>query len=204
MKKIIVFFLLLVSCSFAQRKTVFEGETENGGFGAAVVKFTPIKNNLGILVGGYGGWLINHSLLLGGGGFGLVNNIKANEDIQSIFSFPREPFLNFGYGGGIIEYYFSPNEILHASVSLLVGGGAVSYRDARMSDSYYSEFNDRNLDDGVFVLEPGLSGELNVLSYFKMGLSLSYRYVNGVTIYGLKNSDFSNFSVNLALKFGKF
>ncbi|MGE5681539.1 MAG: hypothetical protein ACM34K_11745 [Bacillota bacterium] len=206
MKRTVIFFLILFSAAlFAQRKTLIEGEVENGGFGAPVVKLSPVKNKLGILIGGYGGWLINHKFLLGGGGFGLVNNIKANDDVQKFFSFTEQPYLELGYGGLILEYYFNPDEILHNSVSLLIGGGGFSYRGRNMDDGADRLGpNSMHNADGFFVLEPGVSAELNVTKFMKISLSLCYRYVSGTDTYGIKDSDLSNVAAGVAFKFGKF
>ncbi|MCU7493837.1 MAG: hypothetical protein HF314_03660 [Ignavibacteria bacterium] len=200
MKKVILVFFLLSACTYAQRETVFEGDIENGGFGGPVVKFTEVKKSFGVIVGGYGGWLINHQFLVGGGGFGLANDILADEEVTDIFGFTERPRLNFGYGGLILEYYHDPMKLVHFSFSLLVGGGGVSYREG-----IFMEHSSRdNTPDAFFVLEPAVSGELNVAKFFKVGLGAGYRWASGINMPGVKNSDFSNFSINLALKFGKF
>ncbi|MCU7519463.1 MAG: hypothetical protein ACM3UR_08780 [Bacteroidota bacterium] len=205
MKKALLIVLLLASATFAQRKSFFEGEMDNGGFGGPQVKFSSVKNNFGVLVGAYGGWLINHQFMIGGGGYGLANNIKANSDVQKVFNYSSQPYINFGYGGGVLEYYFNPNSLLHSSVSLLIGAGGVSYRSANHdTDLLSDEWNDDSNADAVFVLEPGVSGELNIAKYMKVGFNVSYRFVNGVDTYGLKDSDFSNFSGGITLKFGVF
>lgn len=200
MKRIILLLFLLSACSYAQRETVFEGEMENGGFGGPVVKFTQVKGNFGVLVGGYGGWLINHQFLIGGGGFGLANDIRANTEVIEILGFADRPKLDFGYGGLILEYYLDPMKLMHWSVSLLVGGGGVSYREGDFMEHSWRD----NTPDAFFVLEPAVSGELNVAKFFKIGIGAGYRFVTGVNMIGVKNSDLGNFSVNMAFKFGKF
>lgn len=200
MKKIIIILFLMTTGIFAQRETVFENEIDNGGFGGPVVKFTQVKGNFGVIVGGYGGWLINHQFLIGGGGFGLANDIQADQEVTDIFGYTDRPMLNFGYGGLIMEYYFNPMKLIHYSVSLLVGGGGISYREG-----LFMEHSSRdNNPDAFFVLEPSVSGELNVAKFMKIGLGAGYRWTTGVNMVGIKNSDLSNFSVNLAFKFGKF
>lgn len=206
MKKIMFIVLLVSSALFAQRQSLIEGEIESGGFGAPKINVTTFKGETGVLVGGYGGWLINHQLLLGGGGFGLVNQVKSRNEVQSYFDFDQQPYLNLGYGGGIIEYYFQPDQIMHTSVSLLIGAGGVSYRSDRddLHLSTHGIFMGEQKADAFFVLEPGISGELNVAKHLKIGLSMSYRWVNGIDIYGLSNSDLSGVSAGLAFKFGSF
>lgn len=205
MKKLLLVFMLTASALFGQRETILEDNFDNGGFGGPRVKFTSIKGNLGVLVGAYGGWLIDHKFLLGGGGYGLANNIEADKGVQSVLNFYAQPYIDFGYGGVVLEYYFNPDKVLHSSVSVLIGGGGASYRgadnDKKLTASGGSHYDS---GDGFFVVEPGLSAELNIAKYFKIGFNVSYRYVNGVDLYGLKNSDFSNVSGGIALKFGVF
>ncbi|MGE5621141.1 MAG: hypothetical protein ACM3U0_01075 [archaeon] len=200
MKKVIMIVFLLSACTYAQRETVFEGDIDNGGFGAPVVKFTQVKGNFGVLAGGYGGWLINHQFLIGGGGFGLANEINGNGEVTNFFGFRYVPKLEFGYGGLILEYYHDPMKMIHWSVSVLIGGGGISYREGDFMEHSYNDIT----PDAFFVLEPAISAELNVAKFMKIGLGAGYRYVTGVNMYGIKNSDLSNFSANLAFKFGKF
>lgn len=206
MKKIFILLLLIAPLSFSQRESIFDGDVENGGFGAVSIKFSTIKNKSGVLVGGYGGWLINHQLLIGLGGYGLANNVAADNSVVSIYNFIRQPLITFGYGGAIFEYYIQPNSVVHSSVSLLIGGGGVLYRQSGAGDYFNASWGDpyRSSTNTVFVLEPGVSAELNVASYCKIGVNASYRYVSGVDITGLQNSDLSNFSAGIAFKFGKF
>lgn len=205
MKKLVLILLVCASSLFAQRKSLFEGDMDNGGFGGPRVKFTSVKGNLGVLVGAYGGWLINHQFLLGGGGYGLANNVKPNDDVQKTFNYSSQPYIDFGYGGAVVEYYFNPDQLIHSSVSLLIGAGGVSYRGSDPDNNIISgDWKDDHKGDAVFVLEPGVSAELNIAKYFKMGVSVSYRYVSGVNLYGVSNSDLSNLSAGVAFKFGVF
>jgi len=206
MKKIILLLLIIAPLAFSQREALFEGDIENGGFGAVSVKFSNIKNKSGVLIGGYGGWLINHKLLLGLGGYGLVNNVPADGAVASIYNFVREPLVTFGYGGAILEYYIEPMSVVHSSVSCLIGGGGVLYRQGGAGDYFNTHWGEpyRSNTSTVFVLEPGVSVELNMTSYMKVGLNASYRFVNGVDLVGIKNSDLSNFAAGISFKFGKF
>jgi hypothetical protein len=94
--------ILLIACPVlsAQEETLLgEGKISNGGFGGPVVKFTSINKHFGVLVGGQGGWIINHTFIIGGGGYGLMNNIKAYNAFLE-----ESQLLNFGYGGLELHY----------------------------------------------------------------------------------------------------
>ena len=58
--------------------------------------------------------------------------------------------------------------------------------------------------DLIWVLEPTVSLEMNVMKFFRIGAGASYRYVLGVDSGGLTNEDFGGLSAMLILKFGRF
>lgn len=190
MKKIWILVMLLVATTaWAQEETLFSGKLESGGFGGPVVKMTQFIDKSGILVGGRGGWIINHAFVIGGGGYGLVNEITASND----------SLLSFGYGGVELEYVHRSNKLLHFTVQTLIGGGSVEYRDKRNKDA-----QNNDVHDDFFIAEPGVNVILNVSKNFRIGLGGSYRYVTGVSFRGLNNSDLSGPSAVLTFKFGSF
>ena len=79
MKKTVIIFVasIMVTPVLAQEETLISGQLEYGGYGGPVVKFTTINNDWEVMVGGRGGWIINHSFVLGGGGYGLVTDVEA-------------------------------------------------------------------------------------------------------------------------------
>lgn len=205
-KKLLISALLIICAATAwaqNEETLLGGGLESGGYGGPVVKFTNIKGEFGVMVGGYGGWLINHAFMIGGGGYGLVTSHHPDQSTGSFYGIPAAGRMEFGYGGGILEYIFSPMSMVHSSVSVLVGGGSVSYgaQDYDGWNTWHGYMQER---DQVFVLEPSLNVELNVTSFFRVNAGGSYRFVSGVSMYGLKNADLSGGSINLALKFGAF
>ena len=58
-----------------QQETLLSGNIESGGFGGFVVRFSEIGGAFAVLAGGRGGWIINHTFVLGGGGYGLANDV---------------------------------------------------------------------------------------------------------------------------------
>jgi hypothetical protein len=174
---------------------VGNGKMSNGGFGGPVIKYTEIKNEPAILVGGRGGWIINHTFIIGGGGYGLVNQIEADNLIDY-----AQPYLNFGYGGLELEYIIQSDHLVHFSIYTLIGAGGVNYRYNSNGD--WEDWN-YNSDD-FFVLEPALNVEVNVTSFFRINTGVDYRMISGVSYDNLKNEDFSGFSGVLTLKFGSF
>jgi hypothetical protein len=194
-----IIMLIFFSCqSFAQEETlVGSGEVTHGGFGGPVVKYTQIDGEPGVLVGGRGGWIINHTFVIGGGGYGLVNDITAENVV-----FGKQPYINFGYGGLELEYIIHSDELTHFSVYSLIGGGGVTYRSSLWDDS--EDWEDRFGSDAFFVFEPAANVEVNIISFFRINVGASYRFISGLNFDDLKNSDFAGPSATLTLKFGKF
>jgi hypothetical protein len=207
MKKLLVIIFLLVigSYAFPQEETLLEGGIESGGFGGPVVKFTQIKNEFGVLVGGYGGWLINHTVMLGGGGYGLVNKIRASDEAQEFYrSFTGRPInIEMGYGGVVLEYINSSNSLVHFAFNALIGAGGVSYKEREDNDWEWND-NNNGPTDAFFIVEPEFKAELNITAFLRINVGGSYRFVSGINITGLKNSDIAGPSANITFKFGKF
>lgn len=209
MKHLTLFFvlaLLAVPLQAQEQETLFSSPVEHGGFGGPVLKVSQIAGETGLLVGGYGGWLIGHRLMIGGGGYGLVTNIRAEAAAEDAYSPSGEKlYLEFGYGGVMLEYIIAPSKLLHFNVQTLIGAGSAGYREDWYDDSWDWHGNYRDRHEIVFVLEPAVHAELNLTTWFRVAGGVSYRYVNGIDeLIALENSDFGGLSGNIAFKFGAF
>jgi len=194
MKKLALFLILLLTVSaFAQETTLINGDIESGGFGGPVLKVTNINGENAVMVGGRGGWIINHSFVLGGAGYGLVTDVKARVG-ESIHQ-----YTEMGYGGLEIEYIASSNDLLHLSMGLLVGGGGIGYKHEDNEN-----FDSSHKKNSFFVLEPSVYANLNVTHSFRIAAGVSYRYVSGLNSVVSTNADLSGPSANLIFKFGTF
>jgi hypothetical protein len=193
--KNIVFLLVIVFTfsAFAQEETLLSGDIESGGFGGPSVRVTNINGESAVLVGGHGGWIINHTFVLGGGGYGLVNDVKAKVT-DSIHQ-----YVEMGYGGLELQYIASSDKLLHLSMEILVGGGGIGYKPEDNDD-----FNSVRKHDTFFILEPSVHANLNVAQFFRIAVGVSYRYVSGLKSIVSTNVDLSGPSASLILKFGKF
>ncbi len=196
MKIAVVAILLCVGMftAFAQEETLISGPVESGGFGGPVLKVGSFNGEAAILVGGRGGWIINHSFVIGGGGYGLANNVKAK-----VLGPYGERYLNFGYGGLELEYISEPHRLINFSFQTLIGAGGLGWRDEdvqvgmRGSDS-----------DTFFIVEPGVNATLNVTTYFRISGGVSYRFISGVQAAASSNPDLSGPSGVLTFRFGQF
>jgi hypothetical protein len=199
MKSIILFLVIVFSVSaFAQEQTLFDiKEVEHGGYGAFVMKFCSVNNEFGVLVGGRGGWIIDHTFAIGGAGYGLANNVHSR-----VVGPWGERFVNFGYGGLDLEYIVNSDDLVHLSIHSLVGAGAVGFRGSWEGNQNFGM--DNRMGDVFFVLEPGVNIDLNVTKWFRTSLGMSYRYLSGVSSESTTNTDLQGPSAMLSYPFGKY
>jgi hypothetical protein len=190
---ILCIIALLTVPAFGQEETLIGSEFHSGGYGGPEVRIGPMLGTSGVFVGGRGGWVINHTFMIGGGGYGLVNDVR----VKDITIGGQPAYLGFGYGGMCLEFTGNSEKLIHYTIGVMIGGGGVEYRD-----SLYN-FKDHNWD-AVFVLEPSLGVEMNVTNFFRLGLGASYRYVSGVNTFGLTNKELSDATGTITLKFGTF
>ena len=190
----LVIVLLPAGLGAQQERTLLGRRVEHGGFGGPAVKFTEIADQFGVLVGGRGGWIINHSLVLGGGGYGLANTYDF-ELIQD----GRERHLALGYGGLEIEYVNRWRDVAHFTAGILIGGGGASWYDRHRGDWGIEDTN-----DAFFIAEPALNLELNVIHFFRVAIGGSYRFVEDLDLVGLGNADLRGAAGSLTFKFGEF
>ena len=170
-----------------------EGDLRHGGFGAPVVKLTEIDSRFGVLVGGRGGWIINGSVVIGGGGYGLANVANFEHRMNGA----GDPGgLEMAYGGLELGYVHRPDELVHVSVGLLIGAGGVVWNPDGPSGN--------QADDAFFVAEPELDVVLNATRFLRVALGVSYRLTRGVELFELRNAELSGLAGLVVLKFGSF
>ncbi|MBN2543440.1 hypothetical protein JXI42_11300 [bacterium] len=192
----IVMVLMLVTVCVAKDETLFGSHRfEPGGYGGPVLKVTTVDGEIGIMMGGRGAFCINHVFGIGGGGYGLVNEVKAKDTAPA-----DRPYLGFGYGGVILEgIFFSPN-MVHFTGNILIGGGAIYF--FQDWDEQGEEHHDYHDSDHIWIVEPEVAVELNLTDYFRINLGASYRIVGEVELPGYDNSDLSGFAGSIFFKFG--
>ena len=167
--------------NYAEEKTLITGEIESGGYGGPVVKLSSINNNFCVLMGGRGGWIINHAFVVGGGGYGLATDILVSGKK-----------LAMGYGGLELGYVFFSDSLVHFAIHSHFGFGGLSLE------------TDPASSDDFFVIEPEATAVLNVTRFFRIAAGVSYRFVTGVTTAGLSDSALSALTGQLVFKFGTF
>jgi hypothetical protein len=203
MKTILLSMCMLFSgAALAQQEETLLGSRsiESGGYGALVVKFTPVNDRFGVLVGARGGWIINHSFALGLAGYGLANKVPAHQ--SGPFG---QRYVDMGYGGLDLEVIVDSDALIHWSAHTLIGAGAVNYRTwtgTSVDWSWGSDWDHRG--DAFFVVEPGVNVDVNVTTWFRFSVGGAYRFVSGVASDVSNNADLSGASGMISFRFGSF
>lgn len=215
---ILAFILIIPGLINAQEKggdmqTLFGGqELRSGGYGALELKGTQVLDEFGLMVGGRGGWIINSTFSIGGAGYGLTSTHTSNYITKGLTANEPEAgkvtYLRMGWGGFFFEYTNSSNSLLHFTANTFVGWGGASYtgNTTEMIGNDNDEGNKNWVykSSGFFVVEPGVTAEVNVAKLFRVAVGASYRIVSGLDLPEASNSDLSGFSVNVAFKIGYF
>ena len=179
--------------------TLFGGaDFTNGGYGALGVGGTR-ANAQGVGMTGFrGGWLINHTWLLGLGGNSTALYFKGDPDSTGV-----RKDLSFGYGGLLVEYIPAWDSVFHPAFGILSGSGTVSTRtqDSCMGNTCTYTLPEM---DRVTVLELSARLEVNLFRYMRAGLGAGYHRVWGLSYPYLQPDSLNSGSVQLYLIFGKF
>lgn len=176
----------------------------SGGYGAITNKFTSIGGEYANLVGVYGGWYINHSLLIGAGAAALTNDIPV--PLQHSTDLTKNLSYMYGQVGMVTEYVIASNKTFHIAFNLFSGAGfTTQYERHNWDDEDHGHEWDENSDENwFFVAEPGVQLEINVFKWMRFSPGVSYRAAFGSDARGLGDSALSDISYNATLKFGKF
>lgn len=189
-----------------EARVLFSGRPVHGGFGAPQVKVSAMLNEPALLVGVHGGWIVDHAYVIGLAGYGLASR----HDTPTATRVDGEPSrLELGYGGLRLAYLIQPHRLVHVGMGTLIGaGGAVAVTkrtyETLASDGDTDEEHRSDHADALFVLEPEMEAELNVVSFMRIALSASYRYMAFVDAPGLSTRKLSGPSGSVAFRFGVF
>ena len=204
---ILIFTFIFLQNLLAQEKTLVNPETEitSGGFGGPVLKYTTLNNHGGLLVGGRGGWIINHSFILGGGFYGLATEVPVDVLISGDIILKNADNLNMYYGGLEFEYVVAPLQLVHLSFYSLLGMGYVGYRKILENEICEKECKEKGISGDVyFVFEPAINIEMNITTFFRINAGLSYRFTEGAEYQAIADNNLSGFNGILTFKFGNF
>ncbi len=193
MKKLyLIFFFVLSTMTMAYGENIFDSMYyDSGGYGALQLKFLEIDDEPRFMLGGAGGWILNHHFVIGAGGYGLTTEHYEDE-------------FHMGYGGLLLGYVTNPNAPVHVNFDVLFGMGVASYR--RLESGYFDDYEDK----GFYVFEPGISLEFNIYRYFRIETGISYLFINDLkrpssyTYKDYSEKDLEGWTGNISFKLGLF
>ena len=189
--------------AYTKKKTLLPGPYTHGGYGGPLLSLGTINGELGVLMGGHGGWVLNHALFIGGGGYGLANQIVAPSSTSA-----EKRYIDFGYGGLELGAIIASNKLIHLRLSTLVGAGGLSSSRRYNSHQNYDDndiYDPLHTGDVFFMAEPMVELVVNMTTWFRLTAGGSYRYINGIEADSdFSDSDFTGPSAVLSLTFGKF
>jgi hypothetical protein len=212
MKKTIIISALLImlsSASFSQEydsskknqefKTLLGHDKNNGFYGAFTFGYSEIEDKQAVIFGGRFEWIAGHSIGIGFGGNGFINENHFEPSLNS------DVFLTGGYGGLYIEPILMPKYPVHLSFPILLGGGGISYVTENM------DFDHNMIQDSeaFLIAEPGVEIELNLTRNFRLAIGASYRFTTPFDV-GMAQSATVNskalegFTYMMTFKFGRF
>ncbi|MEP5105068.1 MAG: hypothetical protein ABJQ84_10630, partial [Ekhidna sp.] len=162
-------------------KSLLSKQNDLNAFGALDLKISDLKDERALLVGAYGGFIINRRYLFGVAGYGIVTNVEFEGLVPGDVN-PKKLHLHGGYGGIIIGGTIAPKELVHISFPIILGAGSLEVvdKDFFMNNPADSEFTVEN--SVFFVAEPGIEVEFNLTKYFRLGAGATYRYVSGLEL----------------------
>jgi hypothetical protein len=211
-----IFALLLSLCTIGlvlgqeseddEIKTLLKKGTKFGGFMGVTVKLADINHYNTVLVGGNMGALFNDNFMLGAGGYGISSTNSFDGKIDEFVSTTQPLYLYGGYGGLILGYKLFPNEIVHVSIPVLIGGGGFEISDIEGNNVNDISINNTVEQTTALVIEPSIEAEVNVTKFFRIAIGGGYRLVQGTNfkINDISDNDLTSWSAHFSLKFGKF
>jgi hypothetical protein len=180
-------------------RTLLGHERHNGVYGAFTIGYSEIENRQAVVLGGRFEWITGHSLGIGFGGTGFINENHFDQSLNS------NVFLTGGYGGLYFEPILMPNYPVHLAFPVLLGAGGISY----VTEDW--DYNHNMIEDSeaFLIAEPGVEIELNLTRNFRLAAGATYRFTTPFDV-GLtgepmvSSSALRGFSYMLTFKFGRF
>lgn len=204
-----VLLILLSSAIFAQEhdstkksdefQTLLGHDKHSGFYGAFSIGYSEIEDRQAVTFGGRLEWIAGHSIGIGFGGTGFINENHYEPSLNS------DVFLTGGYGGLYIEPIVMPNFPVHLSFPILLGGGGVSY----VTEDMNYDHNMIEDSEAFLVAEPGAELELNLTRNFRLAIGTSYRFTTPFNVGTSESTSVSSkalqgFTYMMTFKFGRF
>ena len=164
-----------------------------------------LQSEVSPLIGGTFGWVFNRTLMVGLGGFGKIAKTRYRADYPQtdesgrVLQSQHPMGLGYGYGGVILGYILNANKPVHLKFPVLIGLGTSNEYEIEPDGDHGTTIN----SPGFFVVEPGVSLELNLLEELRLEVGVTYRYIDASRFEQLDSGSLNGFGLKLALIFIK-
>ena len=142
-------------------QTLANSTGRHGFFFSPIVEFNNLNDKWNTAVGGGFGFIAG-DFFIGGYGLGMVEDNWLDNDFDK---------LDMGHGGFWLGYVTPQRSAVHLFTSVKARWGAVNI------DLDDEEFD---YEDAFFAVTPEAGLELNVFSWFRIGATVGYRFMNGL------------------------
>ena len=191
-------------------KSLLSRENDLNGFGGVDIKITDLMNERSMIIGGYGGVLVNRRFLLGIAGYGIATNPEIEGQLPqgllldtTLNQLNRKLTINGGYAGVLLGGIIFTREIVHLSIPIVIGAGEIQISDEDFFQN--SSDTDYTIESSTFfTVEPSAQLEFNITPIFRIAVGASYRWIQGLKLDNLENDDLISWTGTLSLRFGRF
>lgn len=196
-KYVALLWCLIYGLSFAQDNSyMYKKQSTFDAYGSLVTKYTNLNSYDAFVVGGRGGIILDKTLNLGAGIYGLASivPIDVTDGSNQIVGKDR---LHFMYGGFEIEYMINHKNKIHYSIFTLIGLGTVSSRTNTANPENYYDHN--RLNKFFFVVEPEFNVIWKLTKFLHVSLGLSYLQSFGANYEFIDDNALSGFNGILSI-----
>ncbi|NQX92539.1 MAG: hypothetical protein HRT74_10530, partial [Flavobacteriales bacterium] len=116
-------------------------------------------------------------------------------------------YYEMGYGGLFFEPVFFSRSVVHFTTPVLIGAGGIGEsRTQLFNPENEDSWEDPNFyrSDFFFVLEPGVSLEVNLFRHLRLKAGVSYRFMEDVELPNTDLATLEGWNANVGLRVGWF
>jgi hypothetical protein len=203
MKESILVISALLSMPFAlfaqnekDTQTLYEDLSLKSGFMISPYnQFTQIDRSAVSVFGLRGGIVFSDKLSIGGFYSTSTNEVTPKSETDS------RVYMDYVVGGGFVEYTLWSHRLVHLTLPLFIGVGAV---EMDWKDDYSDNEDYPYGEKSFFVIEPSTALEINLHKLIRLDAGVGYRIVGDFTYRNFDYSALMGFSGNIGLKLGIF
>ncbi len=177
----------------SELNTLIKGKVHHGVYLGLHVYGGPMEKSPTLLIGGDLAWIANRSLAIG-----FTASALYSEHTPNLPDYSEDFFVTGGYGGLLLKPILFPKLPVHLTLPVRIGGGAMVIGDPDQVDY------DLDNIDPIFVLEPGLEIEFNLLKRLRIGVGARYRYTSDIKFDDFEKDILRNWSAGVSIMAGRF